>query len=126
MKVSEQDVEYVAELAHLELSLEERRRMVRDLNSILEHIDMLRELETADVPPMAQTSDCFGADPALAGSARFAYALRADVATPASGAPPPNADDYARAKRPLECEQALANAPEHDAAFFKVPKVIER
>ncbi len=40
MKVTEKDVAYVADLANLELTRSERERMVRDLNSILEHIEV--------------------------------------------------------------------------------------
>ena len=53
-KVTEQDVMYVADLANLELTAEEKDRMIRDLNSILEHIDTLNELDTSDVPPLAE------------------------------------------------------------------------
>ena len=56
MKVTEKDVAYVADLGNLELTAEERTRMVRDLNSILGHIDNLNELETDNVPPMAQVT----------------------------------------------------------------------
>jgi hypothetical protein len=42
MKVTEKDVTYVADLANLELSGEERVGMVRDLNSILDYIEMLK------------------------------------------------------------------------------------
>ena len=49
MKVTEKDVAYVAELANLELTDEERSGMLRDLNSILEYIDRLNELDTSDV-----------------------------------------------------------------------------
>jgi len=41
MKVTEKEVDYVADLASLELTPEERTRMVRDLNSILEYVDTL-------------------------------------------------------------------------------------
>ena len=61
MKVSEKDVLYVADLANLELTPEERTRMVRDLNSILEYVDRLNQLDTDGVPPMAQISDRYGA-----------------------------------------------------------------
>ena len=37
--ISEQDVLYVAELANLELTADERARMVKDLNSILDYVD---------------------------------------------------------------------------------------
>jgi aspartyl-tRNA(Asn)/glutamyl-tRNA(Gln) amidotransferase subunit C len=109
MKVTEKDVLYVADLANLELTDAERTRMVRDLNQILEHIDMLNELDTSNVPPMAQISDRFGVDPNKSGSERFLYAMRPDEVRPS-----------------LPREAAMKNAPESDGTFFKVPKVIER
>ena len=57
MKVTDKDVAYVAELANLELTAEERVGMLRDLNSILEYVDRLSELDTSNVAPMAQVSD---------------------------------------------------------------------
>ena len=112
MKVTEKDVTYVADLANLELSDDERSRMVRDLNSILGHVDTLSELDTKDVPPMAQVSDRYGVDESKQGSARFAYASREDV--------------HEGLRKSFKREVALANAPESDGTFFKVPKVIER
>ena len=112
MKVTDKDVAYVADLANLELTEDERRGMVRDLNSILEYVDRLNELDTSDVPPMAQVSDKYGVDEAKHGSERFAYAMREDVLY---------------GLRPsLAQEEALANAPDADEQFFRVPKVIER
>ena len=67
MKVTEKDVAYVADLGNLELTEEERIRMVRDLNSILGHIDSLNELDTTNVAPMAQVSDRYGVDRVEAG-----------------------------------------------------------
>jgi aspartyl-tRNA(Asn)/glutamyl-tRNA(Gln) amidotransferase subunit C len=112
MKVAEKDVAYVADLANLELTAEERAGMVRDLNSILDYIDMLNELDTSDVAPMAQASDRFGIDEAKQGSERFAYASREDV--------------LEGLRKSLPQEVALANAPDSDGTFFRVPKVIER
>jgi aspartyl-tRNA(Asn)/glutamyl-tRNA(Gln) amidotransferase subunit C len=112
MKVTEKDVLYVADLANLELTADERARMVRDLNSILDYIDRLNQLDTSDVPPMAQTSDRFGVDQSKQGSERFAYASRDDI--------------HNALRKSLPRDEALANAPESDGNFFKVPKVIER
>jgi aspartyl-tRNA(Asn)/glutamyl-tRNA(Gln) amidotransferase subunit C len=112
MKVSEKDVGYVADLANLELTVEERAGMVRDLNSILDYIDMLNELDTSDVPPMAQVSDRYGVDEAKQGSERFAYASREDL--------------LEGLRKSLTEEVALENAPDSDGTFFRVPKVIER
>jgi aspartyl-tRNA(Asn)/glutamyl-tRNA(Gln) amidotransferase subunit C len=112
MKVSEKDVSYVADLANLELSEEERTRMLRDLNSILEYIDRLNQLDTTNVPPMAQVSDRYGVDESKQGSERFAYATREDI--------------HDGLRKSLPREEALQNAPESDGVFFEVPKVIER
>jgi aspartyl-tRNA(Asn)/glutamyl-tRNA(Gln) amidotransferase subunit C len=112
MKITDQDVAYVAELANLELSAEERTGMLRDLNSILEYVDRLNELDTSDVPPMAQVSDRYGVDEAKQGSARFAYASREDI--------------LEGLRKSLPHAEALANAPDADEDFFRVPKVIER
>lgn len=99
MKVNEKDVAHVADLAHLELTDDERRRMLRDLNSILNYIDRLNELDTTNVAPMSQTS--------VAGASE--KTLRNDELTSC-----------------LSHEAALANAPEANEDFFKVPKVIEK
>jgi aspartyl-tRNA(Asn)/glutamyl-tRNA(Gln) amidotransferase subunit C len=112
MKVTEKDVAYVADLANLELTEDERHEMLRDLNSILDYVDRLNELDTSDVPPMAQVSDRYGVDEAKQGSERFAYASREDV--------------LFGLRKSLPHDEALANAPDADEHFFRVPKVIER
>jgi aspartyl-tRNA(Asn)/glutamyl-tRNA(Gln) amidotransferase subunit C len=109
MKVTEKDVAYVAELANLELSASERTAMLRDLNSILDYIDRLNELDTSNVDPMAQVSV---PDYSKPGSATFANASRDDVPE--------------GLRKSLSHESALANAPDADGTFFRVPKVIER
>ena len=112
MRVGEQDVTYVADLANLELSEEERGRMLRDLNSILEYVETLNELDTGKVPPMAQVSDRYGVDHSKQGSERFAYATRSDI--------------HEGLRKSFPPEVALANAPDADGPFFRVPKVIDR
>ena len=112
MKVTEQDVAYVADLANLELTDEERAAMLRDLNSILDYVDRLNELDTSDVPPMAQVSDRYGLDESKQGSERFAYSSREDV--------------LEGLRKSLPHEVALENAPDADEDFFRVPKVIDR
>lgn len=106
--VSEKDVTYVADLAYLELTDEERPRLLKDLNAILGYIERLNELDTAGVEPMAQVASRYVAStPGEHGA--FGYAMRADEATPS-----------------LPHDLALSNAPKSDGVFFKVPKVIER
>jgi len=103
MKVTDKDVAYVAELANLELTAAERARMLDDLNSILGYIDSLNQVDTSNVPPMAQPLE-HGTD--ASGS------YREDV--------------LEGLRKSLPHEIALANAPQTDGTFFEVPKVIER
>lgn len=100
-KVTIEDVERVAELANLELGNEESVRMVQDLNAILEYVAQLNELNTATVAPLAQVSELEGEG--------GASSLRPDTQLPC-----------------LDRAAVLAQAPETDGTFFKVPKVIER
>ena len=106
MKVSEKDVAYVADLANLELTSEERVRMLRDLNSILDYVERLNELDTSNVPPMAQVANRQGVQ------SEMIDATREDVVE--------------GLRKSLPHDVALKNAPGSDGAFFKVPKVIER
>lgn len=102
MKITPKDVEYVAALANLQLSSVERERMEKDLNSILGYIDMLSEVDTRNVEPMAQVQS-------VSGNGIASDPLRADELRPC-----------------LPRELALQNAPHSDGSFFRVPKVIER
>jgi aspartyl-tRNA(Asn)/glutamyl-tRNA(Gln) amidotransferase subunit C len=99
VKITEQEVMRVAELANLALTPEEVARMAHDLDGILSHIDKLNELDTTGVEPMAQ----------VLFDAGETATLREDV----ERAPLPNAD-------------AVANAPVTSGGYYKVPKVIER
>lgn len=99
MKITEEQVAYVANLGNLELTAEETHRMARDLDEILTHIETLNRLDTTGVEPMAQV---------LYPSAESAT-LREDAPRPTLGA-----------------EAAMANAPFSGSGYFKVPKVIER
>lgn len=100
-KVTLQDVQRVAELAHLELSAEETPAMVKDLDAILTYIAELNELDTTGVSPLAQVSELEDA----AGASE----LRPDEVQPS-----------------VDRAAVMAEAPETDGRFFKVPKVIER
>ena len=69
-KVTVEEVERVAELAHLKLTPEESAHMLTDLNAILDHVAELNELDTASVAPLAQVSEL----------GDFSTVLRADTA----------------------------------------------
>lgn len=99
MKITRKDVEYVAALAHLELSAGELERLQKELDSILIYMEQLNRVDTTEVEPMAQVL----------------YPARADVALreDQTGVCLPRAD-------------VLAAAPDTTDEFVKVPKVIER
>ena len=105
MKISREDVVKVAELAHLGLTPAEVELYREQLDAILTYIDKLKELDVTSVEPMAQVLHAAAA----AGTEDRHPELREDVLGP--------------------CEvagQVLAGAPEAQAPFFRVPKVIDR
>jgi aspartyl-tRNA(Asn)/glutamyl-tRNA(Gln) amidotransferase subunit C len=99
MALSEKDVLYVAELAHLELTNDEVKRFGPQLDAVLEYVQKLNELDTTGVEPMAQVTYPAAENPTL----------RDDRAQPC----------FTQA-------EALQNAPEPGGGCFKVPQVIER
>ena len=99
MKLTEENVRYVADLANLTLTPAEVARMTQDLGGILEHMDRLSEIDTTNVEPMRQV--LYPAE---------------DTATLRHDEP----------RAPLGLEPAMANAPLASNGYFKVPRVIER
>lgn len=95
MSVTKEDVKYVADLAHLQLTEEESNSLVNDMNQILDYMTTLEELDTSDVEPLEHVID-------------LEYRLRND-----------------KAKEPVDHEEALKNAPDADSDYFRVPRVIE-
>ena len=95
MKLSREEVEHVAELAKLGLSEAEVERLREQLSNILEHVEILRELDTTNVTPMAHVTG-------------LQNVMRDDVVTAC-----------------LTRASVLANAPDQEEGFFKVPPVLE-
>lgn len=94
MSITVKDVEYIAELAKLELSEEEKRNFQKDLNQIVAYFEKLNELDTSAVEPLSHAREILNV-------------MRKD-----------------RAKTSLPVDEALSNAPDRKGSFFKVPKVI--
>jgi len=108
--VSMEEVERVAELANLDLAEDEKPRMQRDLNAILEYVAQLNQLDTAGIEPMAQVSDLLShPDGAIGADTGHGALLRADAL-----------------KASLDRAEVMEEAPDTDGAFFRTPKVIER
>jgi aspartyl-tRNA(Asn)/glutamyl-tRNA(Gln) amidotransferase subunit C len=95
VKISINEVEYVAKLARLRLSDEEKSLFTQQLDSILLYIDKLNELDTANVLPTSHVLP-------------LENVMRDDEVKPSYPA-----------------EEILAIAPEREDTFFAVPRVIE-
>ena len=101
MKITEDEVRYVAALANLSLSEEEVAKLRRDLDPM-----EFSSTWTSSTPWMWKASNQW----------RKCYS-RAKPTPCAKTSPQPP---------PLGNEAALANAPQSGAGYFKVPKAIER
>jgi len=94
MSITLKDVEYVAKLARLELSPEEKVTFQRELDKIIKYVDQLNELNTKNVPVTSYVIP-------------MQNVLREDEVLPS-----------------LSSAKALANAPRKKEGFFRVPRVI--
>jgi aspartyl-tRNA(Asn)/glutamyl-tRNA(Gln) amidotransferase subunit C len=94
MAITREQVEHVARLAHLALTEEEVERLTGQLGAILEAVGKVSELDLTDVQPTSHPLD-------------LVNVWRDDEPEPS-----------------LPREQALANAPETEGGFFKVPPAI--
>jgi aspartyl-tRNA(Asn)/glutamyl-tRNA(Gln) amidotransferase subunit C len=94
MSVTIKEVEHIAALARLEFSDEEKEKFTHQLNDILQYIEKLNELDTANVEPLSHVIE-------------LSNVFRDDVVKPS-----------------ISTEEALKNAPAKVDTLFKVPKVI--
>lgn len=92
--ISEQTIREVAKLARLNLTDDEARLFSSQLGDVLGAIDQLKQLDVENVKPMPHAYDQLNV-------------FREDKETPG-----------------MPVDQALANAPDKDEPFFKVPKVL--
>jgi len=95
MRISKEEVERVAKVARLEITEAEKEVFGTHLSSILTYMDKLKTLNTDGVEPTATVLE-------------QTNVLREDKVCPS-----------------LPAEKALANAPECENGFFRVPKILE-
>ncbi|GBE05208.1 MAG TPA: Asp-tRNA(Asn)/Glu-tRNA(Gln) amidotransferase subunit GatC [Nitrospirae bacterium] len=88
-------IEHIALLARLELGTEEKNLFSKQLERIIEYIDKLNELDTADVAPTAHVVP-------------LKNVFRTDELKPS-----------------LPKDKALQNAPHRVNDFYGVPKIME-
>jgi aspartyl-tRNA(Asn)/glutamyl-tRNA(Gln) amidotransferase subunit C len=98
MPITRTDVKKIAELSRLELTAEETDLFTEQLGSIIGYVEKLNELDTTHVPPMSHCAPAGG---------ETEYAMRDDQVRPSLGQ-----------------KLAVENAPDSEAGYFKVPRVI--
>ena len=91
--ITTKDVEHVAKLARLELTEEEKELYTKQLGDVLKYVDQMNEVDTSNVKPMSHAID-------------FVNVMREDKVV------------YEHTK-----EELMANAPEEESGFFRVPKI---
>jgi aspartyl-tRNA(Asn)/glutamyl-tRNA(Gln) amidotransferase subunit C len=94
MKITVEEVEHVARLARLEVSVDEKQNLTEQMNRILLYMEKLSELDTTGVPPTSHVIDLYNA-------------FRDD-----------------QVQESLSRDESLKNAPETNDAEFVVPRVI--
>ena len=94
-RIDQKQVRKVAKLSRLELTEVEVEEFTGQLRAILDYVEKMNELDTTDVEPLAH---CLP----------ISNVFR---------------EDYA--KESLGTEKTLANAPQRDGEFFKVPKILD-
>ena len=87
------DVEHVAKLARLELTEDEKEKFTKQLGDVLKYVEQMNEVDTTGVIPMAHAFDVVNV-------------MREDQVV------------YEQTK-----EELMANAPDKENGFFKVPKI---
>jgi len=92
--LSPEQVRHVAALARLSVTDDEVRQFARQLSAILDYVAQLQQVDTDAVEPLAHTLPVHNV-------------FREDTVRPS-----------------LANDEALANAPQRDGAFFAVPKVL--
>lgn len=98
MPISESDIEKIAQLAHLEISDEERRMFAPQIAEIVTYVEQLNEVDTGDIAP------------ALGGltlEGQQTESSRTDEVQPSLGQ-----------------KLALDQAPDPASGHFRVPKVL--
>ncbi|MEO8435267.1 MAG: Asp-tRNA(Asn)/Glu-tRNA(Gln) amidotransferase subunit GatC [Pyrinomonadaceae bacterium] len=98
MPINEADIEKVAQLAHLEITPEERRAFFPQMADIVAYVEQLNDVDTGQVEP---------AMGGLTAEGEQTQSWRADVMRPSLGQ-----------------KLALAEAPDPASGHFRVPKVL--
>ncbi len=96
MKITDETVEHIANLARLEFEGDEKTRIKEDLENIITFMEKLQEVNTDNVDPLVFMTN-------------EKNRLRDDVA-----------------EVTISHEEALKNAQKKDSDYFRIPKVLKK
>lgn len=96
MKITEELIDHIAHLARLEFKGEDKASIQKDMERMIEFVDKLSEVDTANVEPLIFMSEEINR-------------VREDVP-----------------KVTVSHEEALKNAPKKDSDYFRIPKVLDK
>jgi aspartyl-tRNA(Asn)/glutamyl-tRNA(Gln) amidotransferase subunit C len=95
MKIDDQLISRLENLARLQLSATEKEGLKTDLTNILSMVEKLQELDVEGIQPLVYLNETINR---------------------------PRED---KIRNEADRDAALRNAPDHDGTFFRVPKVID-
>ncbi len=95
MEITPESLEKIAHLARLQVAPQDREKLLESLNKTIAWVDKLSEVDTTGIEPLTHMT-------------HEVNRLRKD-----------------KIEQTLTHEQALSQAPDHDADYFRVPKVID-
>ena len=96
MKITEELIDHIAHLARLEFNGEDKASIQKDMERMIEFVDKLSEVDTANVEPLIFMSEEINR-------------VRED-----------------EPKVTVSHEEALKNAPKKDSDYFRIPKVLDK
>ena len=96
MKITEELIDHIAHLARFEFQGEDKVSIQKDMERMIEFVDKLSEIDTANVEPLIFMSEEMNR-------------LRED-----------------EPEVTVTHEEALMNAPKKDSDYFRIPKVLDK
>ena len=112
--ISEDDIEKLANLSRLELDASMKALLTTQVNSVLEYVQQLAQVDTSEVPAMSHTNEATNV-------------MREDVVYGVGSQPEavPLGSPEISPQAMLPTSDMLKNAPDHSGTFIRVPLIVE-
>jgi len=103
--IDKKTVEHIAKLARIELTEKEKEKFTKELSSILDYVEKLKEVDTSQVEPVAQVTG-------------LENVMREDKEVKSPPA-------FAKREKSKVRSKLLKQAPKRKGDYIKVPKILE-